>query len=97
MFEVLRFWLRKGVDGFRVAAMLLLTLPGTITMYYGDEIGMPNAFITPEEVQDPAEKNEPGIGRAAILNELRCAETGVSMRASPKGARGCHSAKTSSI
>ena len=42
--------------------MLLLTLPGTITLYYGEEIGMTNVPIPPEAVQDPAEKNEPGIG-----------------------------------
>jgi alpha-glucosidase len=42
--------------------MLLLTLPGTLTMYYGEEIGMTNVSISPEEVQDPAEKNQPGIG-----------------------------------
>jgi alpha-glucosidase len=42
--------------------MLLLTLPGTLTVYYGEEIGMTNVPILPEEVQDPAEKNEPGLG-----------------------------------
>jgi alpha-glucosidase len=46
-----------------VAAMLLFTLPGTLTMYYGEEIGMTNVPIAPEQVQDPAEKNEPGIGQ----------------------------------
>ena len=46
----------------RVAAMLLLTLRGTPTMYYGDEIGMPRVEIPPERVQDPWEKNEPGLG-----------------------------------
>src|SRR6266853_4910625 len=45
-----------------IAAMLLLTLPGTLTMYYGEEIGTTNVPIPPEEVQDPAEKNEPGLG-----------------------------------
>jgi alpha-glucosidase len=45
-----------------VAAVLLLTLPGTLTMYYGEEIGMTNVAIPPDEVQDPAEKNEPGLG-----------------------------------
>src|ERR1700692_4819220 len=44
------------------AAMLLLTLPGTLTMYYGEEIGMTNVPIRPDEVQDSAEKNEPGAG-----------------------------------
>ncbi len=53
---------RVGPDQARVAAMLLLTLRGTPTMYYGDEIGMIDGTIPPELVQDPAEKNEPGLG-----------------------------------
>lgn len=53
---------RIGSRQAPVAAMLLLTLPGTLTMYYGEEIGMTNVPIPPEEVQDPAEKNEPGLG-----------------------------------
>lgn len=53
---------RVGVQQARVAAMLLLTLPGTLTLYYGEEIGMADVAIPPDEVQDPAEKNEPGIG-----------------------------------
>ena len=42
--------------------MLLLTLRGTPTLYYGDEIGMTDVKIATEEVQDPFEKNEPGKG-----------------------------------
>ena len=38
----------------------LLTLRGTPTMYYGEEIGMTDVAIPPDEIQDPAEKNEPG-------------------------------------
>jgi alpha-glucosidase len=53
---------RVGVSQAPLAAMLLLTLPGTLTIYYGDEIGMTNASISTEEVQDPAEKRQPGIG-----------------------------------
>ena len=53
---------RVGAHQARVAAMLLLTLPGTLTIYYGEEIGMCDVKIAPEDVQDPAEKNEPGIG-----------------------------------
>lgn len=53
---------RIGEAQARVAAMLLLTLRGTPTMYYGDEIGMPQVPIAPEQVQDPFEKNVPGIG-----------------------------------
>ena len=37
----------------RVAAMLLLTLRGTPTVYYGDELGMENVAIPPEKVVDP--------------------------------------------
>ena len=33
---------RVGKQQARVAAMLLFTLPGTLTMYYGEEIGMTN-------------------------------------------------------
>ncbi|WP_119460776.1 alpha-amylase family glycosyl hydrolase, partial [Rhodospirillaceae bacterium SYSU D60014] len=53
---------RVGRDQARIAAMLLLTLRGTPTMYYGDEIGMADVPIPPERVQDPFEKNVPGIG-----------------------------------
>lgn len=53
---------RIGVHEARVAAMLLLTLRGTPTLYYGDEIGMERVEIPPDEVQDPWEKNEPGLG-----------------------------------
>jgi alpha-glucosidase len=31
-------------------------------MYYGEEIGMTNVPVTPAEVQDPAEKNQQGLG-----------------------------------
>jgi alpha-glucosidase len=54
---------RIGPAKSRIAAMLLLTLRGTPTMYYGDEIGMTDVAIPPAEVQDPAEKNEPGKGQ----------------------------------
>jgi alpha-glucosidase len=54
---------RIGRAQARLAAMLLLTLRGTPTMYYGDEIGMTDVPIPADEVQDPAEKNEPGKGQ----------------------------------
>jgi alpha-glucosidase len=53
---------RVGAAQARVAAMLLLTLRGTPTLYYGDEIGMHQVAIAPGQVQDPFEKNVPGIG-----------------------------------
>ena len=53
---------RLGAAQARVAAVLLLTLRGTPTMYYGDELGMPDAAIAPDQVRDPAEKRQPGQG-----------------------------------
>ena len=44
---------RIGEAQARVAAMLLLTLRGTPTLYYGDEIGMVNGDISQEKIQDP--------------------------------------------
>ena len=53
---------RIGAAQARVGAMLLLSLRGTPTLYYGDEIGMADVPIPPEQVQDPWEKNVPGLG-----------------------------------
>ncbi|MGB8668369.1 MAG: alpha-amylase family glycosyl hydrolase [Pseudolabrys sp.] len=53
---------RVGEAQARVAAMLLLTLRGTPTMYYGDELGIGRVAIPHEAVKDAWEKNEPGLG-----------------------------------
>lgn len=53
---------RIGPEQARVAAMLLLTLRGTPTIYQGDEFGMTDVPIPAERVQDPWEKNVPGLG-----------------------------------
>jgi Glycosidases len=50
---------RIGEHQARVAAMLLLTLRGTPTLYYGDEIGMHDVPIPVEEIQDPQGINMP--------------------------------------
>ncbi|PQA55005.1 alpha-amylase family glycosyl hydrolase [Siphonobacter curvatus] len=50
---------RVGIQQSRVAAMLLLTLRGTPTIYYGDELGMQDVPIPFEEVQDPQGLNMP--------------------------------------
>ena len=44
---------RFGMAQARVAAMMLLTLRGTPTLYYGDELGLENGIIPPEKLQDP--------------------------------------------
>lgn len=51
---------RIGAQQAKVAAILLLTLRGTPTLYYGDEIGMMDVPIPQEEVQDPQGLNMPG-------------------------------------
>jgi alpha-glucosidase len=53
---------RVGNAQARIAAMLLLTLRGTPTLYYADELGIARVAISPEAAQDPWEKNEPGLG-----------------------------------
>ncbi|SFC35256.1 alpha-glucosidase [Parapedobacter composti] len=50
---------RVGEAQARIAAMLLLTLRGTPTIYYGDEIGMRDVAIPLEEQQDPQGLNMP--------------------------------------
>jgi alpha-glucosidase len=53
---------RIGIGQARVAMMLLLTLRGTPTIYYGDELGMADGHIPPEKEQDPWGKQMPGLG-----------------------------------
>lgn len=52
---------RIGAAQARVANVLLLTLRGTPTTYYGEEIGMEDVAIPPEFVQDPPAVNQPEV------------------------------------
>jgi glycosidase len=54
---------RLGQAHARIGAMLLLTLRGTPTLYYGDELGMDDVDVAPGEMQDPWEIRVPGKGR----------------------------------
>lgn len=60
--DVQRVATRIGAAQTRVAAMLLLTLRGTPTLYYGDELGMSDGDIPPSAAHDPVERNLPGLG-----------------------------------
>ena len=53
---------RIGPAAARSAMLLLLTLRGTPTVYYGDELGMEDVPVPPELAQDPWGKNVPGLG-----------------------------------
>jgi alpha-glucosidase len=55
-----RFATRIAPEQARVAAMLLLTLRGTPTLYYGDEIGMHQVAIATDRARDPAAPHVPG-------------------------------------
>ena len=63
---------RVGRAQARVAAMLLLTLRGTPTIYQGEEIGMVDTSIPPHLVQDPLERNVPGfnLGRDPVRTPM---------------------------
>ena len=54
---------RLGHEQSKAAAVLLLTLRGTPTIYYGDELGFPEAQIGAGAVRDPWGLRMPGFGR----------------------------------
>ncbi len=56
---------RIGEAQARVAAMLLLTLRGTPTLYQGDELGIGKVTIPRDRIRDPQDLRQPtlGIGR----------------------------------
>ncbi|HET9557944.1 MAG TPA: alpha-amylase family glycosyl hydrolase, partial [Actinomycetota bacterium] len=62
---------RLGPAQARVAAMLLLTLPGTLVLYYGDEIGMTDVPVPPGQVRDPVAALIPGRGRDPERSPMR--------------------------
>ena len=66
---------RVGPRRRALAMLLLLTLRGTPTLYYGDELGMQDVPIPPEQAQDPWGKNVPGSGWAATRSARRCRGT----------------------
>jgi alpha-glucosidase len=53
---------RIGDAQARVAAVLLLTLRGTPTLYYGEELGLRNVSIPPQRITDVRERQQPGRG-----------------------------------
>ena len=60
---------RMGESAARSAAVLLLTLPGMVFIYNGDELGMKNGKIPPELVQDPADMG--GTGRDPVRTPMQ--------------------------
>jgi len=62
---------RVGREQARVAQMLLLTLRGTPTCYYGDELGMQNGNVPPEMISDPQGKENPEHSRDPIRTPMQ--------------------------
>jgi alpha-glucosidase len=54
---------RAGREQAKVGMLLLLTLRGTPTIYYGEEIGMVDVPVATADARDPLERREPGRGR----------------------------------
>ncbi|MGH2507522.1 MAG: alpha-amylase family glycosyl hydrolase [Ktedonobacteraceae bacterium] len=58
-----RITTRVGRDQARMLQMLLLTLRGTPTCYYGDELGMQDVAVPPAQMHDPQGKDNPAYSR----------------------------------
>ncbi len=54
---------RAGREQAKVGMLMLLTLRGTPTIYYGEEIGMVDVPVATADARDPLERREPGRGR----------------------------------
>lgn len=50
-----------GFEQARLVALMQMTLPGLPTLYYGDELGMPNTPVKLEELQDLSAKSSGDI------------------------------------
>lgn len=64
---------RYGQARARAAAVLLLTLRGTPTMYYGDELGMTDGMIPAGEEQDPWGERYPHLNRDSCRTPMQWA------------------------
>lgn len=54
---------RVGVANARLAAMLHLSVRGTPTIYYGEELGLEKFDVPVDRIQDPSGKDNPKFGR----------------------------------
>lgn len=61
---------RIGPERVRLIFMLLLTLRGTPTLYYGDELGLPDGVIPPDIAADPQSRGTPSRDREAARTPM---------------------------
>ncbi len=63
---------RVGPERVRLLHTLLLTLRGTPTWYYGDELGLPNAVISSSvTVKDPQGAGTPALDRLPVRSPMQ--------------------------
>jgi alpha-glucosidase len=64
---------RYGIERARAAAVLLLTLRGTPTMYYGDELALTDGAIPLGKEQDPWGRTYPDLNRDGCRTPMQWA------------------------
>jgi glycosidase len=69
--DEIRLRTRLGALDARLAAMLLLTLRGTPFLYYGDELGMPQAEIGAGDGRDPWGENVSYLSRDGCRSPMQ--------------------------
>jgi alpha-glucosidase len=62
---------RVGREQARLTQMLLLTLRGTPTCYYGEELGMQNIALPRELMQDPVARTYPELSRDPVRSPMQ--------------------------
>lgn len=62
---------RAGRAQAAVGMLMLLTLRGTPTIYYGEEIGMVDVPVATADARDPLELREPGRGRDGCRSPMQ--------------------------
>ena len=73
--DEIRLATRLGKLNARLAAMLLLTLRGTPFLYYGDELGLLETRIGPEDGRDPWGANVPYLSRDGCRTPMQWDDT----------------------
>jgi glycosidase len=71
--DEIRLATRLPKDHERLAALLLLTLPGTPFLYYGDELGMEQTLIPADRARDPWGFNVSSLGRDGARTPMQWA------------------------
>ena len=61
--DLIRLASRLQQHQLRPAALLQFTVRGATTMYYGEELGLEDAYIPPEAMVDPSGRSDPRYGR----------------------------------